>query len=277
MSRHGIHVYVLVRNEEANIGKCLAALQRIGARVTVLDSGSTDRSVEVARRFEGVTIRSYEYVSHEQSYNELTLNAEDEWVMVLDADMEIRPSLWDEIVSAIGSQAASAIASPLEHYVEGKALAWASLYPPKVYVFKGGRTYFVASGHGERLRADVTPVVTKERLVHKDRKPYEAFLGTQVFYGAKIIERWRKGNARWYDTIRLYSPLMALVMLVRSLIMRLGLLDGRTGLVYAMDRVIAELIFFRLSLADRMRADSKSANADSMSTGHSARGPFTRP
>jgi glycosyltransferase involved in cell wall biosynthesis len=256
--RPEISVYILTRNEEANIGKCLAALAGLAAKTTVLDSGSTDETLTIARRFAGVSVQSYRYVSHEKSYNELTLRAGDEWVMVLDADMEVHPSLWSEIGELIESESPLAIGSPVRYCIEGKPLSWASLCPPKVYVFKGGRSYFVASGHGERLKSGISPVFTRHRLVHNDLKAYEAFLKSQVFYGTKIIERSKTGEARWYDRVRLYSPLMAGVMLVRALGVRCGLLDGRAGLLYALDRMIAELIFFRLSLARGIRASARS-------------------
>jgi glycosyltransferase involved in cell wall biosynthesis len=253
-------VYVLARNEEANIGKCLAALQQVGAMVTVLDSGSTDRTLDIAKQFKGVTVRPHPYVSHEKSYNDLTVTAGDEWIMVLDADMEVRPSLWDEIVDMTERQVPTAIGSPLQHCVAGKPLSWASLYPPKVYVFRGGQAYFVARGHGEQLRPGVVPAFTRAALVHNDLKGYGAFLQAQVFYGKKIIERWKTGKGQWYDGVRLYSPLMAIVMLLRALIMRLGFLDGRRGLAYAVDRMIAELIFFRLSLVEGVMGRTSSGD-----------------
>ncbi len=50
-TRVPIRAYILAKNEEANIGKCLASLEPCGIPVVLLDSGSTDRTKEIAKAF----------------------------------------------------------------------------------------------------------------------------------------------------------------------------------------------------------------------------------
>lgn len=111
--------YILAKNEEPNIGKCLRSLQACGIPVVLLDSGSTDRTMEIARQFPFCEVRDYNFQCHTNAWNEITSRRHNanEYVMILDADMEVPVELWGEIVAALRSSP-HVIAAPVRMYVE---------------------------------------------------------------------------------------------------------------------------------------------------------------
>ena len=78
---------VLTRNEEKNLPDCLSSLRGFAARVVVVDSGSTDRTVEIAREY-GADVLTHTFTSHARQFNWALDNAgvATEWVLRIDAD-----------------------------------------------------------------------------------------------------------------------------------------------------------------------------------------------
>lgn len=249
-----ITAYVLAKNEEPNIAKCLRSLEHCDIPVVVLDSGSTDRTKEIAAQFAFCEVRDYSYVDHATAYNSLTSQTEpDAACMILDADMEITQPLWGELFSHLERDDWEAIKAPILMYIAGKPLPRGSLYPPKAFVFRGGQEYFVPRGHGEELRSDIRIHQLRNRLGHNDLKPYSEYLLSQIRYGENLGRRVGRGQASLKDRLRASSPIMAFVYPFVSLVLCGGLLCGRRGVIYALDRAIAVLVQYRVILAERVR------------------------
>jgi len=247
-------VYVLTKNEEVNIGKCLSRLYECGASVIVLDSGSEDRTREICSEFKNCKVQDFAFKNHTETWNLITgvWHRHSEYVMILDADMEVSCSLWSEAVQ-LTYDGPDVILAPVRMYVEGRPLKFGSLYPPKAVVFRGGEKYFLPKGHCSQLRSNIRTCRTSNYLIHNDLKPYSAYLMSQVRYGRLLYERFEKGLISWKDWLRATSPLMALIFPLVSLFVRGGVLAGKTGLIYALDRSIAALVQYRTVLACSLR------------------------
>lgn len=249
-----VAAFILAKNEAANILKALLALRRLGLPVVVLDSGSTDATVELAQSVPGVKVEPYRYVDHCTAYNEITLKTgRDAYALILDADMVVSPALWAEIATVLQQQAPAAVICPIEMWWEGQPMTGGSLYPPKAVVFRGGVAHYTASGHGERLLAGHGAHVTvNARLIHDDRKGFEAFVHSQLRYAKNLIDRAERGEVTFKDKVYLYSPLILLLQPLHSYVVRRGFMAGKAGLIYALDRVIAAAIVLRQALARQL-------------------------
>ena len=256
-----MQAYVICKNEEPNIERSVRALVEADFPVTLLDSGSTDRTIEIARGL-GAAVRAHDYESHCQTYNLITQGLDPgEWCVIVDADAVVSCDLAAEVRAHMEGGAAVTVA-PVLNVHEGHEIPHASLYPPKPLAFRGGRAYFVPKGHGEALMDDVQTESTASRLRHDDRKPYEAFVLSQVRYGRKLAKRARSGPLTWRDKIRARFPLGIVLTPFVSYVLRGGFLDGRGGLIYALDRLIAESIFYRQVIAERAREARGDAGPD---------------
>lgn len=237
--------YILCKNEGPNIQKCIEALLRCGMKIVVLDSGSTDGTLETAQQYP-VAIKRYRYTNHCDAYNEITTSETDPHCGILDADMELFPALGEEIERL--APTTDVLIAPIRMYVDGLPLDRGSLCPPKAIVFRAGKAYFQSAGHGERLIAGAKTVHTQTSLIHNDLKSYSAYLSTQARYADAFIERSSKGSLTWRDKIRLNSPLLILIVPLYSLFVKGGILSYK-GWIYALDRMIAESVMYRQSLS----------------------------
>jgi glycosyltransferase involved in cell wall biosynthesis len=95
-----LSVVIITQNEEANIGRTLASVQPLvsdgKAEIIVVDSGSTDRTIEIAKSF-GAKVFVEEWTGYAAQKNSAIDKADGEWILSLDADEEVDSSLLKEI------------------------------------------------------------------------------------------------------------------------------------------------------------------------------------
>ena len=246
--------YIICKNEENNIGRCVGSLREAGYSVIALDSGSTDRTIEIARGA-GAEVRDHPYENHCQTYNMITESIpSDTWCVIIDADMIVSTELAAAVEEATKGNH-DVVRAPIGMVWGEVRLRYASLCPPKTLAFRSGRALFTIVGHGETLLPDVRVADVEPELIHDDRKPYEAFLESQARYGSALARQAREGTLTWRDWMRVYFPFWFLLPGLVSLILHRGILDGRAGLIYALDRTVAETVFQRQIVLGRMNAD----------------------
>jgi hypothetical protein len=251
-----INTYILAKNESPNIGKCCARFAGRSTAVVVLDSGSTDDTTAIASTVCGAMVRPFTYTNHADAYNEITgLTPADGWALVLDADMEVSDQLWAELSEAARLTTVDVIRAPVVMYTEGLEMRSGSLYPLKPILFRGGRAHMVPRGHGETLAPDTRVAQTTHKLIHNDLKPYGVYLSSQVRYAENLMSRNFAGGISWLDRIRVRTPILAIAVPIYSLVFRGGWRAGKLGVIYAIDRSIAELIQFRQAVARRLPKD----------------------
>ncbi|OON68104.1 glycosyltransferase family 2 protein [Hymenobacter sp. CRA2] len=91
-----LSVVIITFNEEANIGRCLAALGGVADDVVVVDSGSTDRTVSICQE-QGVRVVHHAFAGYVAQKNFATAQARFEHVLQLDADEVLTDELRTEI------------------------------------------------------------------------------------------------------------------------------------------------------------------------------------
>ncbi len=107
-----ISVCLIVRNEEKYIEQCLRSVKRVADEIVLVDTGSTDRTVEIARKF---TDRIYFHPwqdSFSEARNHYLTYARGKWIFQIDVDEElvredvplVRPALADPDVDAVSVQ-----------------------------------------------------------------------------------------------------------------------------------------------------------------------------
>jgi glycosyltransferase involved in cell wall biosynthesis len=245
--------FILAKNEGPNIGRCIESVGELGAKIVVLDSGSTDNTREIAHRYDNVEVQSYQYIDHLTAYNTLcTATPPDQFALILDADMYFFNGLAREIAEIVTRPNVQIACAPVKMFWLGKEMKYGSLCPRKPFLFRGGEAYFKPMGHGERLVDNCAVVTTRGYLAHNDEKDFDAYLMSQLRYARKLVARGHNGQINWRDRLRLCSPAMILISPLASLFIRRGIFCGKLGIIYAIDRIIAEAVAFRESLRDRL-------------------------
>ncbi|MGE4619798.1 MAG: glycosyltransferase family 2 protein [Planctomycetota bacterium] len=93
---------VITFNEEKNIRACLESLQWV-PNIVVIDSGSTDRTVEIAREFTE-QVHVTDWPGHVQQKNRAIDHAKTDWILSLDADERVTPQLREEITERLSKE-----------------------------------------------------------------------------------------------------------------------------------------------------------------------------
>jgi glycosyltransferase involved in cell wall biosynthesis len=94
-----IDLIVLTYNEELNLDYCLRSVQGLAQNIFVVDSGSTDRTVEIAHQY-GAQVVKNPFTNQAQQFNWAldNLPIQSDWILRLDADEYLLPELRDEIL-----------------------------------------------------------------------------------------------------------------------------------------------------------------------------------
>jgi len=94
---------MIVKNEEATLSRTLDSVKGVVDEMVVLDTGSRDRTREIAREF-GARVYDFEWCDDfAAARNECLKHAQGDWILVLDADEVLVPEIVPQIKQAIGS------------------------------------------------------------------------------------------------------------------------------------------------------------------------------
>ncbi|MCW6095154.1 glycosyltransferase [Clostridium sporogenes] len=85
---HDISLCMIVKNEEENLGRCLKSVQDLVDEIIVVDTGSTDKTVEIAKEY-GAKVHYFEWCNDfSAARNESLKYASKNWILILDGDDE---------------------------------------------------------------------------------------------------------------------------------------------------------------------------------------------
>jgi glycosyltransferase involved in cell wall biosynthesis len=247
---------VLTYNEQENIRRNLEALVWV-PKVIVVDSFSNDQTLEIARSFPNVQVVQRVFDTHANQWNSGLDRIDTEWALTLDADYMLTAELQEEIKKV---QPASDIAlywGEFDYCIFGRPLR-ASVYPPRVVLFRTKRARYVDEGHIQQLRIKGKLAKFKGKIWHDDRKPLNRWFQSQVRYSeleAKYLHGAKGEELSRLDRIRKNWVIMApLAMPIYLLLVRGLVFDGWNGWYYAFQRTVAELMLSLRLLEQKLRS-----------------------
>ncbi len=255
---------LITLNEAPNITRVLEKLRWAG-RIVVLDSGSTDGTLDLVTRFPQAEIvhRAFDSFAEQCNFG-LTL-IRTEWVLSLDADYELS----DELVSALHELRDDGLAGYRASFVYrifGRALR-GTLYPPRVVLYRvrGGR--YENEGHGHRISVSGAIGDLRGPIYHDDRKPLSRWFASQQNYArleAEYLLRTPDDRLTRSDKIRRAGWPAPLLVPLYALVVKGCILDGWPGWFYVLQRLIAETMI-ALELVHRRlsgREEARMAGGD---------------
>lgn len=108
-----LSVCLIVKNEEKFLGQCLKSVRSIAAQIVVVDTGSTDRTVEIAREF-GAEVHAFAWCDDFSAARNAALEqAIGDWVLMLDADEELSAAGLEQLKTALNAASVMAWRLPI--------------------------------------------------------------------------------------------------------------------------------------------------------------------
>jgi glycosyltransferase involved in cell wall biosynthesis len=277
-------IIILTKNEQPNLPACLASLAALDAEIFVIDCGSTDDTVAIARRH-GATVLYHPWTSHATQMNWALdyIPATASWILRLDADERLTPGLRSFISEHLKSvpSGVAGIALRRRNYFLGRWIRHGGMYPIwllRIWRRGMGRCedrwmdehIAIAGGRSIRVPADI---------IHDNQAPLADWIEKHNSYAAREcrdlaspqpsasglqgqarVKRWMKEN------IYGHAPLLARAWLYwfYRYFLRLGFLDGVEGFLFH----FFQGLWYR-SLVDAKMLEARRARASQPELGSS--------
>jgi len=249
-----LSVIILTYNEEVNLPACLESLKGLDCEIFVVDSGSTDRTVEIARSYGAhVVEHPFETQARQLNWALQHLPLKGEWVLRLDADERLTPELKRELLSKLPAldPEISGLYLKRRVYFLGRWMRHGGYYPiwllrvwrkgcaraedrlkDEHMVLLKGRNSFLRHDIAEHNQKDLFEWTIRQNvyssreaaalLQHKDE------IAPKLFGTPEARRRWLKHRVY----LRFPPFVRAFCYFLFRYIFQLGFLDGKEGLIF---------------------------------------------
>ncbi len=245
---------ILTKNESKNIGHCLKSINKLATRMVVVDSGSDDDTVEIAKKL-GAEVYVHKFENYARQFNWAldNTNIQTKWVLRIDADERFTEELCKEVEQNMNIHRDSEVNGfTLEAWLffMEKKLRYGGGRKRKLMVFKNG------IGRIEDRKMDEHTILSsgisidlKERFLHYDFKNIHSYIAKLNWYATremqdyfiytnkidqetltdrKIIKKRQKKYGVYY---KMPMFLRAFLLFIYNYFFRLGFLDGKEGFI----------------------------------------------
>lgn len=259
-TKPSITAIILAFNEEIHIGRCIERLWPVVQRIVVIDSYSTDRTVEIARSM-GAEVLQNKWSNHANQFNWGLAHADvsTEWTMRIDCDEYLEGGLTAQLARELPDMPADVTACDFKLKVlfQGQFIRWGGYYRTWLTrLWRTGRGHYenrwmdekiiVASGHRHRMTGGDLVDDNLKDLTWWTQKHNDYATRQMIDYisreyiipvGADPLEKDANKAIRRKRVLRSAyagTPLYvrAVAYFILRYVFRLGFLDGRKGFVW---------------------------------------------
>lgn len=246
-------IYILTYNEEIDIAACIESAM-LSDDIIVVDSCSSDRTVEIASRYP-VRVVQHAFESHgrQRTWMLENISPKHEWVYILEADERMTPELFAECVKA------SRNPDYIGYYAAERVMfmnSWirrSTQYPRyQLRLFRHGKVWFTDYGHTEREVCDGPTSFLKETYPHyTSGKGFSRWIDKHNRYSTdearETLHQLQNGTVSWKDlffgkseverrralkNLSLRLPARPIIRFLYMYFILGGCLDGRAGFAW---------------------------------------------
>ena len=297
MSPGGVSVVILTYNEELNLERCLESISGWADDLFIVDSGSTDGTLDIARRH-GASVFTNRFINHVRQWQWALANLplKTDWVLALDADQSVTPELRQDISLKLSQW--SGPGSPAGAYLNrrqvfrGRWIRHGGYYPK--YLLKLFRRdavsldeadlvdhHFIVSGPTTILQGDLIEDNRNEAAIAQWIAKHNRYA---VLQAQDEETRWSSARAPagrlagspdertiWRKRLWNRMPLFARPFgyFLYRYVFRLGFLDGKEGFIFHFMQAFWYRLLVDINRDERRSAASAAAGAQPGASSHS--------
>lgn len=277
-----ISIYILTHNEEIDIAPCIESAL-LSDDVIVVDSFSSDRTVEIASRYP-VRVVQHQFESHgkQRTWMLESIPTKHEWVYLLEADERLTPELFKECIEASQRQTAIGYYVAERVMFMGKWIRYSTQYPRyQMRLFQKGKVWFTDYGHTEREVCEGATSFLKETYPHYTcGKGLSRWIEKHNRYSTdeakETLRQLNNGKVSWFDLVfgkteverrralkdlSLRLPFRPLLRWFYMYFMLGGIWDGKAGFAWCTLQAFYEyLILLKVEELQQATGESLSPN-----------------
>lgn len=258
MSRRPLSCFLIVCNEADRLDACLRPLAGWVDQLVILDSGSTDATVEIAKRYTD-EVHQTDWPGFGAQRNRALEKCRHDWVLNIDADEIVTDELKDEVdrVLKLADLDATLIRIPWRTYLFGKPLRHGRYASPQGKLFyRPGARFKDRPVHETLLLPEERVLTLSTPLIHHSWRSYRHVQEKHLAYACLIAEQKFRDGKRGYVSL---AVVRFLTDFLQQYLLRAGFLDGWRGFVMAL--VLGQYAFHKyMALVVLQRESAQTAN-----------------
>jgi len=247
-------ISIVACNEEINIARCLASAADLAEEIVVVDSGSRDRTREVAEAY-GARVVHHDWIGYRDQKN-IALNlCTKEWVLALDCDEELSPELRTEIQRffADGKDRKFDGASfNRKVWFMGRWITHGDWYPDtKLRLFRRQKARWGGSPEHDYIELDGKSIWLGGDLHHFSFPSINRYIEKINVFADVFLERQKSAGKSWSLATNVFRPWWRFF---RAYFIRRGFMDGFPGLWIAVATAFSAFIRYSRKYEDEANA-----------------------
>jgi glycosyltransferase involved in cell wall biosynthesis len=231
---------LITLNEEDRIREALASVAWAD-EIVVVDAGSEDKTVAIAREFtDHVMVHPWRGFAAQKNFG--IERASGDWILSLDADEQVEPALREEITAVLAAtETCIGYRIARRNIMWGRFIRHGRLYPDwQLRLFQRGRGRFVERAVHESVQVDGTVGRLGTPLLHHSYRDVSDFLRRADRYSTLAAEEWARGGQPFRVSRLVTAPLGRFLSMY---VVHRGFLDGWRGFLLAV--LYAYYVFIR--------------------------------
>lgn len=240
-----LSVTIITLNEEQNIERAVRSAQ-FADEVLVLDSFSTDKTVEIARSL-GAKVVQENFLGFGAQKNLAAKLSQGPWIFSMDADEEISPELQLEICEAIKNNPDSYFSVNRRNFFRGTWIKYGGWYPDRIpRLYSKDMAQFTNPDVHEDLipQENLKLVQLRGILNHYSFPTFESQVLTNLKYAKLGAQKLGQRNCRPSLLSVIFRPFWKFI---ECFLLKRGFLDGATGLLIAINASYSQFIKYSLA------------------------------
>jgi glycosyltransferase involved in cell wall biosynthesis len=247
-----LSVSIITLNEERNLRRCLASVCELAAEIVIVDSGSTDRTKEIAGEY-GATFVVQPWPGYVAQKNAAWQRCSQPWVLSLDADEEVSPELATAIRRTLSGPEPVANGFWLNrrtHYL-GRWI-WHAWYPEwRLRLARRERAEWRGADVHEELTVTGMTGRLAGDLLHYPFQNFQEHLQSSIRYARLGAESYARAGRKFHWHHLLFSPW---ITFFKHLVIKQGWRDGWRGWLIATAKMINVAAKYAFLLEKQMGA-----------------------